>query len=70
MGHKVMLSPPIYVKPFVKREKTDAADAMTICEAMGRPTSRMTSDQRYDSRPSAAHFLKWNDSAILCERSF
>jgi transposase len=40
MGHRVMLIPPIYVKPFVKRQKTDAADAMAICEAMGRPGMR------------------------------
>jgi transposase len=40
LGHRVMLIPPIYVKPFVKRQKTDAADAMAICEAMGRPGMR------------------------------
>ena len=40
LGHKVMLIPPIYVKPFVRRQKTDAADAAAICEAMGRPGMR------------------------------
>ena len=40
MGHRVMLIPPIYVKPFVKRQKTDANDAAAICEAMGRPGMR------------------------------
>ena len=35
-----MLIPPIYVKPFVKRQKNDAADAAAICEAMGRPDMR------------------------------
>ena len=40
MGHRVMLIPPIYVKPFVRRQKTDAADAAAICEAMGRPGMR------------------------------
>jgi transposase len=40
LGHSVMLIPPIYVKPFVKRQKTDAADAMAICEAMLRPGLR------------------------------
>jgi transposase len=29
--------PPQYVKPYVKRNKTDAADAEAICEAVGRP---------------------------------
>ena len=32
--------PPQYVKPFVKRNKTDSADAEAICEAAGRPTMR------------------------------
>ena len=32
--------PPSYVKPYVKRQKTDAADAETICEAVTRPTMR------------------------------
>lgn len=40
LGHTVMLIPPAYVKPIVRRQKTDAADAMAICEAMGRPGMR------------------------------
>jgi transposase len=32
-GHAVRLIPPAYVKPFVKRQKNDAADAEAICEA-------------------------------------
>jgi transposase len=32
--------PPIYVKPYVKWGKTDAADADAICEAVTRPTMR------------------------------
>jgi transposase len=32
--------PPAYVKPYVKRQKNDAADAEAICEAVGRPTMR------------------------------
>ena len=39
-GHKVRLIAPIYVKPFVKRQKNDAADAEAICEAALRPTMR------------------------------
>ena len=38
LGHDVKLIPPIYVKPFVKRQKNDAADAEAICEAALRPT--------------------------------
>jgi transposase len=40
LGHKVVLLPPQYVKPYVKRNKNDAADAEAICEAMSRPTMR------------------------------
>ena len=40
MGHTVRLIPPAYVKPFVKRQKNDAADAEAICEAAQRPTMR------------------------------
>jgi transposase len=39
-GHEVVLLPPQYVKPYVKRNKNDAADAEAICEAMSRPTMR------------------------------
>lgn len=38
LGHHVQLMPPAYVKPYVKRGKTDAADAEAICEAVTRPT--------------------------------
>ena len=40
MGHEVRLMPPSYVKPYVKRGKTDAADAAAICEAVTRPSMR------------------------------
>ena len=33
LGHEVRLIPPAYVKPYVKRQKNDAADAEAICEA-------------------------------------
>jgi transposase len=39
-GHEVRLMPPAYVKPYVKRGKTDASDAEAICEAVTRPTMR------------------------------
>lgn len=40
LGHEVKLMPPHYVKPYVKRNKNDAADAEAICEAVTRPTMR------------------------------
>lgn len=40
LGHKAQLIPPAYVKPYVKRGKSDAIDAEAICEAACRPTMR------------------------------
>tara|TARA_R110000737_G_scaffold152126_1_gene181386 strand:+ start:49 stop:1116 length:1068 start_codon:yes stop_codon:yes gene_type:complete len=40
LGHDVRLIPPSYVKPYVKRQKNDAADAEAICEAVTRPNMR------------------------------
>lgn len=40
LGHTVKLMPPAYVKPYVKRNKNDAADAEAICEAVLRSTMR------------------------------
>src|SRR5664279_3663787 len=40
VGHTVRLMPPAYVKPYVKRQKNDAADAEAICEAVTRANMR------------------------------
>jgi transposase len=40
LGHTVRLMPPAYVKPYLKRQKNDAADAEAICEAVVRPNMR------------------------------
>ena len=40
MGHEVLLMPPAYTKPYVKRGKNDAVDADACCEAMSRPGMR------------------------------
>lgn len=40
LGHRVKLMPPAYVKPYVRRQKNDAADAEAICEAVTRPSMR------------------------------
>jgi transposase len=40
LGHEVVLLPPQYIKPYVKRSKNDAIDAAAICEAMSRPGMR------------------------------
>ena len=50
MGHQVTIMPPSYVKAYVRRGKTDAADAAAICEAVMRPHVRFvpikTEDQQ------------------------
>lgn len=50
LGHDIRLMPASYVKPYVKRGKTDAIDAEAICEAVRRPTMRFvelkTEDQQ------------------------
>jgi transposase len=43
LGHTVKLIAPQYVKPYVKTNKNDAADAEAICEAVGRPNMRFVS---------------------------
>lgn len=52
LGHEVVLIPPQYVKPYLKRGKNDANDAAAICEAMSRPTMRFvpvkTAEQQGD----------------------
>lgn len=40
IGHTVRLMPPTCVKPYVKRNKNDMADARAICEAVMRPNMR------------------------------
>ena len=39
-GHAVRLMAPQFVKPYVKTNKNDVADAEAICEAVGRPNMR------------------------------
>lgn len=39
-GHEVKLIPPAYLKPYVRRQKNDMADAAAICEAVSRPSMR------------------------------
>src|SRR5467141_2141030 len=61
LGHTVRLMPPAYVKPYVKRQKNDAADAEAICEAVTRPNMRFvptkTPEQQScaSSHPASLH---------------
>jgi transposase len=50
LGHTVKLMPPAYVRPYVKRGKTDAADAEAIAEAVTRPTMRFVAVKSRDQQ--------------------
>ena len=54
LGHEVRLMPPAYVKPYVKRGKTDAGDAEAICEAVTRPTMRYVAIKSPDQQAALA----------------
>ena len=56
LGHDVRLIPPVYVKPFVKRQKNDAADAEAIVEAALRPTMRFVAVKTEDQQARAMLF--------------
>lgn len=49
-GHEVRLMPPSYVKPYVKRGKTDVIDAEAICEAVTRPSLRFVPVKTQDQQ--------------------
>ena len=50
LGHNARLIPPAYVKPYVKRQKNDAADAEAICEAVQRPNMRFVPTKTPDQQ--------------------
>jgi transposase len=54
LGHEVRLMPPAYVKPYVKRGKTDANDAEAICEAVTRPTMRFVAAKSEEQQAALA----------------
>ena len=56
LGHTVKLIAPAYVKPFVKRQKNDMADAEAICEAAQRPTMRFVALKSANQQAAAVVF--------------
>ena len=56
LGHDVRLIAPAYVKPFLKRNKSDALDAEAICEAAQRPGMRFVAVKNEEQQASAAVF--------------
>ena len=55
-GHRVRLIAPHYVKPFIKRQKNDAADAEAIVEAAQRPTMRFVAPKSAEQQARAIAF--------------
>jgi len=62
-GHTVKLMAPQFVKPYVKTNKNDAADAEAICEAVARPNMRFAPISRYFIYPSSASRLCKNQNS-------
>jgi transposase len=50
LGHDARLMPPAYVKPYVRRQKNDAADAAAICEAVTRPSMRFVGGRSLENQ--------------------
>lgn len=67
LGHDVRLIPPGYVKPYVKRGKTDAVDAEAICEAVSRPTMRFVPIKTAECQ--AAHMALKTRNLLVRQRT-
>lgn len=63
LGHEVVLLPPQYIKPYLKRGKNDALDAAAICEAMSRPGMRFV-PVKSAARQAALMMLKSRDLLV------
>ncbi len=68
LGHEVVLLPPQYVKPYVKRGKNDAADAEAICEAMSRPSMRFVPVKTAEQQ-AALMLVGMRDQALIRRRT-
>ena len=58
-GHTVRMMPPAYVKAYLKRNKTDAADAEAICEAVTRPTMRFVPIKTAEEQAAGMVLKTW-----------
>jgi len=66
LGHRVRLISPNYVKPFVKRGKSDAHDARAICEAASRPDMRFVPVKTEEQQ---AALMQHTSRQLLIDRS-
>ena len=55
LGHDARMMPAAYVKPYVRRQKNDAADAAGICEAVTRPSMRFTGVRTLENQAALMH---------------
>ena len=55
LGHDARIMPPAYVKPYVRRQKNDAADAAAICEAVTRPSMRFVPVRSIENQAQLMH---------------
>ncbi|MEA2914096.1 MAG: transposase [Bradyrhizobium sp.] len=74
LGHSVRLMPPAYVKPDVKRQKNDMADALTICEALSRANMRFVPTKTPEQQSClmlhrTQHLLIRQQTAVMSHRS-
>jgi transposase len=67
LGHEVVLIAPQHVKPYVRRNKNDAADAEAICEAMSRPRTRFVPAKNVEQQ--AALMLAGTRDALVRRRT-
>jgi transposase len=66
-GHQVRLIPPTCVKPYVRRQKNDVADAAAICEAVTRPSMRFVAIKTEEQQ--AALMLHRVRSLLMSQRT-
>src|SRR5579883_1549324 len=69
LGHRVVLVPPQYVKPYVARGKNDAADAEAICEAISRPRLERRQVAVKTAAQSAAQMLVGTRESLIRRRT-
>jgi transposase len=75
LGHRVRLMPPAYVRPYIKRQKNDAADAEAICEAVTRANMRFVETKTTEQQsclvlPRTRHlFIRQQTSVINAIRA-
>src|SRR6185295_17551561 len=69
LGHQVLLVPPQYVRPYVERNKNDAADAAAICEAMSRPKVRERRVAVKSAEQSALQMLLGTRDSLIRRRT-